>query len=302
MEILVKILVTGAQGFIGRHVCAKLQEQGHDVYAPGREELGDLEVTRDFFSILAGIEVVVHLAARVHLRGDAEKFHQVNVEASKALAEQAALSGVKRFIFMSSVGVYGELTTPKIISEADKPSPKTDYEISKWQAEQELRAVAQRSTMELVILRPCLVYGAGVRANFASLLKMVAKGIPLPFGSVHNMRSMLYVGNLAQVVSLCISSPAAADEVFLVADEQAISTADLVRKMAKLLDKNPNWAAIKFPLFALRCLGKLTGRELMVQRIIGSLEVDISKVKQKLNWSPAYTMEEGLVETVKWWR
>jgi nucleoside-diphosphate-sugar epimerase len=255
-----KFLITGANGFVGRALCAELLRRGYSVRAAVRAAgkfagdaepvaVGDIDGATDWSEALCGVEVVVHLAARVHVMRETgadslAEFRRVNVEGTANLARQAAGAGVKRLVYVSSVKVNGESTAPiptlalplkgrvqNVFTETDAPSPQDPYGISKWEAEQILSRVSQETGLEVVIVRPPLVYGAGVKGNFAQMLKVLTKGIPLPLASIHNQRSLVYVGNLVDSLIACATHPAAAGQAYLVSDGEDISTPDLLRQL-----------------------------------------------------------------------
>lgn len=309
----VSVLITGVNGFVGSAVRTRIdQNPRFSVRGTGRSPsargLGDYHVQElaagvDWQAVVAGIDTIVHCAARVHVMADSAvdplaEFRAVNVAGTLDLASQAAQAGVRRFIFVSSVKVNGESTPPdRPFREDDSPSPEDSYGVSKHEAEQALRVLARSSGMEVVILRPPLVYGAGVKGNFSSLLRLAASGLPLPFASIHNRRSMIYLANLADLIVRCVDHPAAANQTFLVSDGQDISTSDLLRELrgnmgvsARLLPIPPAWLLLA---------GRITGRSALVHRLCASLQVDSSKVQQSLGWRPPFSVREGLQETVE---
>ena len=265
-------------------------------------EAGDLTAQTDWSLTLAGADAVVHLAARVHVMHDTEAdpltaFRAVNVDGTLNLARQAAVSGVKRFVFISSVKVNGEVTQPRqAFSEADVSSPQDAYGQSKHEAEQGLRQIASTTGMEVVIIRPPLVYGLGVKANFASLMRAVQRGWPLPLGAVHNQRSFVALGNLVDFIVTCITHPKAANQTFLVSDGEDLSTPDLIRRMARAMNRPARLLSV--PTFVLKAVAAMLGRCGMAQRLCGSLQVDISKSRQLLGWNPPFSVDEGLKRVV----
>lgn len=312
------MLITGASGFVGRELCGKLQEQGAAVVAAVRKkslfpgcsdrllsqiEVGDINPATDWSSALAGVNTVMHLAARVHVMRDTAadplaEFRRVNTAGTEHLARSAAVSGVKRIVYVSSIKVNGEATRDgQKYSEADAPSPQDSYGVSKWEAEQALQRVAEETGLEVVIVRPPLVYGSGVKGNFAQMLNAVALGFPLPFASVHNLRSLIYVGNLAHALMACAEHPAAAGQTYLVSDGEDVSTPDLLRQLAAAMDVPSR--LFPCPATWLRLAGKLTGKHEQIERLLGSLRVDDGKIRRELNWSPPYALQQGLAETVK---
>lgn len=252
---------------------------------------------------LAGVDVLVHCAARVHVMSDASsdplsEYRKVNVEGTLRLAEQAASAGVKRFIFISSIKVNGEGTRKGEAYKADDlPKPTTPYGISKMEAEQALRLVAQRTGMEVVIIRPTLVYGPGVKANFRSMMVWLNKSIPLPLGALHSQRSLVALDNLVDLIVTCLHHPAAANQVFLVSDGEDMSTTELLTRIGIALDKPARLMPV--PAVLLRWCMLLIGRKGMGQRLCGSLQVDIQKTRDLLGWTPSTTVTVALRQTAE---
>lgn len=311
-----KILVTGANGFIGQQLCKALSEKGYAVTGVFRSRekftgyfdfitgivVGEIDAETDWTEALKGVDAVVHLASRVHIMHDSasnplEEYRKVNTAGTRRLAEISVKAGVRRFVFLSTVKVNGEYTTDRPFTEDNVPNPLDPYAISKWEAELALRDIVDKTGLKIVILRPPLVYGPNVKANFLRLLGMVNKGIPLAL--VNNARSMVYIGNLVDAIIQCIEYPDALNQTFLVSDGHDISTPDLIRMIAKAMDKKPR--LIPCPTQALKFLGRLTKKSIEIERLIGSLQIDNSKIKNVLNWHPPFTMEEGIKETVKWY-
>ncbi|MDX6017296.1 SDR family oxidoreductase [Shewanella indica] len=306
-----KIMLTGASGFIG----SKLLEQlPSDTLSLGRvkpagkthEQFFKLEIKddTDYSVALSGVDVIVHLAARVHIMNDTSldplrEFREVNTAGTMNLARQAVKAGVKRFIFVSSIKVNGESTEiGKPFTESDDRCPEDFYGQSKSEAEVQLLELAEQTGLEVVIIRPTLVYGPGVKANFASLLHLVSKGLPLPFGSVKdNKRSLVSVTNLVDLIITCIDHPKAANQVFLVSDDHDISTVEMVKHMSQALGKSSRLLPV--PLWCYRLVGKLTGKMGVVDRLIGSLQVDITHTKNTLGWTPPQTLEHGFKEAAE---
>lgn len=300
MNMKRRTLVTGANGFIGHNLCAFLKENGyfvrgavrHNVYnIPGVDEyiqIVDINESTDWAKALQDVDFVVHLAGRAHVmreqKSDPCVYHRVNVLGTKRLAEQAAENRVKRFIFISSVKADG----------------KDSYGMSKLEAERVLSKIAVETCMEVVIIRLPLVYGPGVKANFLGLLKLLDSAIPLPLSSINNLRSFIYVGNLVDAIVACINHPSAAGQTYMVSDGEDVSTPELVRKVAAAL----GWPARLFPFrpFLLRFVGRLLRKSDVIERLIGSLVIDSSKIQRELGWKPPYTMDEGLKETAKWYK
>lgn len=311
-----KILVTGANGFIGREVCKRILAEGLQVRAAVRSKkqmaelpakvealsIGSIGPDTEWENALEGIDTVVHLAAWVHhIKNSASnsfaQYCKVNVMGSEHLAQTAERCGVKRFIFMSSVKANGE-ENDKAYNESDSLYPRDVYGISKMLAEQRLRSISSHTGMEFVILRPPLVFGPGVKANFLDLIKIIYKGIPLPLSKIHNRRSFIYIENLVDAVIVCMNHPGAAGQTFFVSDNEDISTTDLILKIASALDKTPR--LFPFPGLLLVTISKIIGKESPVKRLLGSLVVDITKIKQELGWNPPFTMEYGLQKTAEW--
>lgn len=303
-----RILVTGANGFVGRALCGYFDVREHVTVPivrrgsgyPGEIVVGDLCSDTDWGSALTGCDVVVHLAARVHVMRDLAEdplahYRETNTDATLNLARQAAQAGVKRFIFVSTIKVNGEgRETP--YREADVPVPEDAYAVSKWEAEQGLRRIAQETGLEVVILRPPLVYGPGVKANFLNLMKTVKKGWPLPLASIHNRRSLLYLGNFIDAIQLCVEHPAAAGQTFLLDDGETVSTPDLIRAVARAMGRPARLLPV--PVGALKLAGSLLGKRAAVVRLTGSLFVDSAAIRTRLGWTPPFSMEAGLAATV----
>ncbi|TVP09805.1 UDP-glucose 4-epimerase family protein [Shewanella sp. MSW] len=306
-----KILITGYSGFVGRHLLNTLSSP-YRINLLGRSNVSEcydhlnanIDSKSDYSSILEQVGVVVHVAARVHVMNDISldplrEFREVNTAGTMNLARQAVKAGVKRFIFVSSIKVNGESTEiGKPFTENDYRCPQDFYGQSKAEAELQLLELAKQTGLEVVIIRPTLVYGPGVKANFASLLHLVSKGLPLPFGSVKdNKRSLVSVHNLVDLIVTCIDHPKAANQVFLVSDDHDISTAEMVKHMSQALGKSCRLFSV--PLWCYRLVGKLTGKMDVVDRLIGSLQVDITHTKKTLGWTPPQTLEHGFKEAAE---
>lgn len=310
-----RILITGAGGFVGRALCSALQQEQLTAIAavrriPGGTGLareiavGDLGPDNDWQAALQGVSCVVHLAARTHVLNDRSpdplaKYRHINVAATAHLARQAARSGVRRFVFLSSVKVNGESTGSHPYREIDDPRPEDAYGISKREAEDALRAIGAETGMEIVILRPPLVYGPGVKGNFLQLLKAVAKGLPLPLASINNRRSLVYVGNLVDAIIACIREPAAAGKTFLVKDGEDLSTPELARRLAAALGRNP--VLLPFPPVLLRFGASLIGKHGAMMRLTGSLTIDDSALRRNLGWQARFSVDQGLSSTARWY-
>jgi nucleoside-diphosphate-sugar epimerase len=319
------VLVTGANGFIGRALCARMLAEGwqvrgavrsaaHATGLPAGVETVPTDTIgpeTDWNCALSGVDTVVHLAGRTHVLKERSpdalaEFHKVNVAGTERLAETAAASGIRRLIFISSVKVNGEQTGSNrygkrlMFSEKDPPNPQDAYAQSKWEAEQVLNRIAEKSKLELVIIRPPLVYGPNVGANFLRLMRIVHRGIPMPFKGVKNTRSFIYVGNLTDAIVICISHPKAPGRTFLVSDGEEVSTPNLICRIAAAMGRPAR--LVPLPISLMRLGGKLTGRTTDVDRLVGSLVVDSSGIRQELDWTPPYTMSQGLSETVLWFR
>ncbi|WP_368873147.1 UDP-glucose 4-epimerase family protein [Shewanella algae] len=304
------VLLTGATGFIGSHLLSALGEKTSVLsrkpvpFHKGRNFSYDL--CQPYFDekIFEGIKVVIHCAARVHVMKDVaadplSEFRNVNTLATLNLAKAAANSGVKRFIFISSIKVNGESTKVGLpFSETDPHSPKDFYAVSKSEAEVQLMELGIKSGMEIVIIRPGLVYGPGVKGNFCSLMNLVYKGVPLPFGSiVNNRRSLVSIANLIDLIVTCIDHPKAANQVFLVSDDNDVSTSSMVKEMAIALGKS-TWQ-LPLSVSCYKLAGKLFNKNDVVERLIGSLQVDISHTKKTLDWAPPQTLHEGFRKAAK---
>lgn len=258
--------------------------------------VGELSVDTDWQQAIAGQQVVIHAAARAHIIKDEvadplAEYCRVNVEGTLHLASQAAAAGVKRFIFISSIGVNGNINTHPFTVD-DQPNPGEPYAQSKWEAEQGLWKIQQETGMELVIIRPPLVYGPSAPGNFGSLVRWIEKGIPLPLGAIHNRRSLVGIDNLVDLIIRCINHPAAANQVLLAGDGEDLSTTELLRAVGKAIGRPAR--LIPVPAAVLQCGATLLGKQAMAQRLLGSLQVDISKTCELLDWKPPYTVEEGL--------
>ena len=304
---MIKIILTGASGFVGSRLLSELKQdssfqveglcrrlpQGRN--DSGLHAVGDLQQA-DLSAVLAGVDVFIHAAARAHIMQDEvadplAEYRRVNVEGTLSLARQAAATGVKRFVFISSIGVNGNINT-RPFRVNDQPNPAEPYAQSKWEAEQGLMQLAAETGMEAVIIRPPLVYGPGAPGNFDSLVSWIDKGVPLPLGAIHNKRSLVGIDNLVDLIIRCIDHPAAANQVFLAGDGEDLSTTELLRGVGRAMRKPAR--LIPVPAGMLQLGATLLGKKAMAQRLLGSLQVDISKTCELLDWTPPYTVEEGL--------
>ncbi|QLE07502.1 SDR family oxidoreductase [Pseudoalteromonas shioyasakiensis] len=299
-----KILITGYSGFVGSNLVEQLQGN-YQLNLLGRKQSNfgsvfayNLDSSTLYNEALVNVDIVVHCAARVHIMDDTasdplNEFRAVNTQGTLNLAKQAAQARVKRFIFISSIKVNGEsITGNSPFKSTDQPLPEDPYGISKAEAEQQLLELGEKTGMEIVIIRPPLVYGEGVKANFASLMRLVGKGLPLPFRLIkNNKRSLVSVYNLVDLIKVCIDHPNAANQVFLASDDHDLSTAEIVALMAKVQNK-PN-LAIPVPVWCFKLAGNLLGKQAVIDRLTGSLQLDITHTKNTLNWVPPYSVEHG---------
>lgn len=310
-------LVTGWDGFVGRALCARLlrsdwrirgtaRTAGFEERRPEAFETVNADLIgpeQPWRQALSGIDLVIHLAARVHVMKDSAAdplaaFRLTNVVGTERLARLAASRGAKRFVYLSSVKVNGE-GAERPYSEADAPAPEDPYAVSKFEAEQSLRAVARETGLELVILRPPLIYGPGVKANFLRLLRLIDKGVPLPLASVRNRRSLIYLGNLIDAVVQCAMHPKAAGKTYLVSDGEDVSTPELIARVGAALGSPAR--LVPFPPFAFHLAARLLGRPGAARRLFGSLAVDSSQIRKELGWASPCTMAQGLSQTAKWY-
>lgn len=316
---MTKLLITGANGFIGKALCATLMSGNYDaghyrINAAVRTFavcpdavvpiiVGDIDAKTDWTEALQAVDVVIHLAARVHLmRDDAPgplaEYRKTNVDGTMNLARQAVQVGVRRFIFISTIKVNGEYTLPGCPFTADDmPAPVDAYAVSKYEAEQALRELAATTAMELVIIRSSLVYGPGVKANFYSMMRWLDKQIPLPLGAIENRRSLLALDNLIDLIIICIRHPAAVKQVFLAADGEDISTAQLLRRVAAALGKTA--LLMPVPMWILTAIAKLLNKTAAIQRLCCSLQVDIGKTQRVLGWIPPVSVDDALAKTAQ---
>jgi len=310
-----RILVTGASGFVGSALCPALDAAGYPTrravrkgseqgQSPGESvSVGQIGASTNWAEALHGVECVVHLAARTHVLGETASdplsaYRRINVEGTRRLAEQAAAAGARRLVFLSSIKVNGERTGAQPFTEDDHPKPEDAYGTTKWEAEQMLREIEGKTRLEVMILRPPLVYGPGVKGNFLRLLRLVARRWPLPLASVRNQRSMIYVGNLVDSILACIRAPAATGRLYLVSDGTDISTPELLRSVAEALAVSPRLFSV--PPSVLMLAATLLGQRAEASRLLGSLQANSSRIRRELGWRPRYTMEEGLAATARW--
>lgn len=313
------ILLTGATGFIGRALVDELTAAEHNITVLARDcqtrrlpdnakqilfaDLTKISNEENVFdTTMKDMDVVIHAAARVHVMKDKvedplSEFRKVNTQATLSLARHAAKAGVKRFIFLSTVKVNGESTTSRSpLTEDKSPNPTDSYAISKMEAEQGLMEIAKDTEMEVVIIRLPLIYGPGVKGNFASMMKWVRRGVPFPFGNVNNKRSLLALDNLTSFIIHCLDHPKAANEVFLLSDGQDVSTTELIRKLASAQGVKPRLLSI--PVSWLIFIARVLGKRAVAERLLGSLEVNSHKARELLEWTPVVTMDEQLKKMV----
>lgn len=305
------VAITGANGFLGGALVKCLPSKGfvlreivRTANSKDQEAVGAIDADTDWSRALVGVHVVIHTAARVHVMNDTSSdsladFRKVNVLGTANLAWQAAAAGVKRFVFLSSIKVNGEHTLPGYpFFPDDVPAPIDPYGISKMEAEEELRFVASRTGMDVVIIRPPLVYGPGVKANFLNMMKWLSWGVPLPLGAVReNRRSLVALDNLVDLLAVCIDHPAAANQTFLVSDGHDLSTTDLLRRMGDALGRRA--PLLPVPLFFLRLAAKVLGRSTVIERLCGSLQVNIDKTRDVLGWTPPVQVDDALKEVAE---
>jgi len=314
-----RIVITGASGFVGKALCKRFMADGHDVagtihsaksslavpFGTKQVFVKDLASETDWSDALKNADIVVHLAARVHVMDDTAsdplvEFRKVNLQGTKRLAEAAMASGVKRFIYLSSIKVNGEATPMEAaFSENDKPQPGDPYGVSKLETEEALRAMIGRSPMEIVIIRPPLVYGPEVAANARRLFAAVYKNQPFPLASVSNKRSLVYLGNLVDAITTCAFHPKAAGQLYLVSDGEDLSTPDLIRRIADAFGGSARLFHV--PVGLMSFAAALLGKRAMIDRLTGSLRVDRSKITRELGWQPPFTANQGIAATAEWY-
>jgi nucleoside-diphosphate-sugar epimerase len=311
-----KILITGADGFVGAALCNRLRNEAVPLCGVVRRlkstldgdrfvEVGDISASTDWSPALQDVTEVVHLAARVHFMNESSpdplaEFRRVNVEGTVNLARQAAAHGVSRFVFLSSIKVNGELTgAGQPFTATDAPSPEDPYGVSKCKAEQKLWQIATETGMEVVVLRPPLVYGPGVKGNFIRLMQLIDKQVPLPLGAIQNQRSLIYLDNLVDAIRVCLTHPKAAGKTFLVSDEDDVSTPGLIRRIAAAMGRRP--LLLPVPVSLMKWASAFFGKKAAVDRLLGSLCVDMTPLREELGWNPPYTMQAGLETTAQWY-
>jgi len=309
------ILVTGGSGFVGSALLKQLLNDGCELRASARSSLStelkgvqyhlirDMTASTDWYTALNGVQAVVHCAARVHVMQDnatdpLQAYREVNVHGTLNLARQAAHTGVRRFVFVSSIKVNGEAIQPgQPFTADDVPAPSDPYGVSKLEAEQGLRDIEAQTGMEVVIVRPPLVYGPGVKANFATMMRWVDLGIPLPLGAIHNARSVVALDNLVDLLMTCLKHPAASGQTFLVSDGEDVSTTELLRRTAQAMGKKA--FLLPVPAFVLEWGAAMLGKRDVAQRLCGSLQVDMDKTRRLLGWTPPLTLDQGLKKVVE---
>ena len=318
LYIMTKILITGATGFVGRALFKNLKSKkkylAHLTTRTNQEELfeggkvfniGEIDSNTNWNDALDGVDCIVHCAARAHTTENKQTvllnaYRRINVDGTRNLAKQAVAIGIKRFIFLSSIKVNGEETiATKSFKYNDISQPEDAYGITKWEAEQALLEISKQTGLEVVIIRPPLVYGEGVKGNFLRLLDIVYKQIPLPFAKINNLRSFVGLDNLIDLIICCIEHPKAGGKTFLVSDGEDLSTTDLIRKLSKFMNKSPR--LFQFPQLIIQLTARLVGKSLEVKRLLGSLRIDNSYAREILGWSPVLSLDESLAKTVRWY-
>lgn len=303
-----KVLVTGANGFVGSALCAGLSARAIDVVPAVRRasdrrqrSTGDMSSETAWAGHLSGCDTVIHLAARVHVMDDKSgnalsAFRATNVDATLNLARQAALHGVRRFVFVSSIKVNGEATTSQPFTAFDAPAPSDPYGVSKMEAEQALRTLSDATGLEVVIVRPPLVYGPGVRANFLRLMQLVSTGIPLPLGAIHNRRSLVALDNLVDLLIVCAGQPAASGQTFLVSDLHDVSIAELLVMLAEAMGRRSRLLPV--PAWMVASAAGMLGQSKAASRLLHSLQLDILHTTSTLGWRPVVGMQDAVKRTV----
>jgi nucleoside-diphosphate-sugar epimerase len=310
MTTMKSSLITGANGFIGESLSRHIASLNYPFLTTTRKinknslykqvQIDGITRSTNWIHVLLNIDVVIHLAARAHILNDTATdplaaFRETNTAGTLNLARQAADAGVRRFIFISSIGVNGNQTFGKPFTAADTPNPAEPYAISKHEAELGLHQIAAETSMEVVIIRPPLVYGANAPGNFGRLIHTLARGIPLPLGSIHNHRSLVALPNLIDLITTCIDHPAAANQTFLVSDGEDLSTTDLLRRLGDALGKPARLLPI--PQAWLETTLPLLGKRAIAQRLCGSLQIDLSHTRNTLGWTPPVSVDAALRQT-----
>lgn len=312
---MTRVLVTGATGFVGSTLCELLVQAGYQVRAALRTDrlvsgaiaekvvIGDIAAPSGLAEALDGVDMLIHTAARAHVMNDspanAELYTQVNARGTLHLAEAAAQAGVRRFVFLSSVKVNGE-EGGRAYAPDDQPRPRDAYGMSKWSGEKHLLEVAARTSMEVAIVRPPLVYGPGVGANFLRLMRWVDSGWPLPLGSIRNSRSLVSVWNLCGLLIDLLKNPTSSAGTWMVSDAEDLSTPELIRRIGRAMNRRVRLVPV--PAGVLLSCGRLIGRQAEIARLCGSLVVDVTRTRVQLGWSPAITVDESLARTASWYR
>jgi nucleoside-diphosphate-sugar epimerase len=310
-----RVLVTGANGFVGQVLCETLTQSGYSVRAALRSDrpgaataaerivIGEIGAATDWARALEGVDCVAHLAARAHVLGDpaasAGAYFETNERGTQRLASEAARAGVRRLVYLSSIKVNGEETPGRPFTAADEPQPQDAYAVSKWLGEKHLSEVAAASRMEAVVVRSPLVYGPGVRANFLRLLRWVDREIPLPLGAIHNVRSLVSVWNLCDFLGNVLTNSTAPGHIWMVSDGADMSTPELMRRLARAMNRRARLFPV--PVRALSLCAGLVGKQAEVARLSGSLSVDIAPTRERLGWSPPVSPDEGFARTVAWY-
>lgn len=312
-----RVLVTGASGFIGSALTRQLaRDPGFRVVAAVRRDagavaglehvrVGDIGVDTDWRTAVRGVDAVVHTAARVHVMREAasdplDLYRKVNVAGTATLARQAAQAGARRLVFISSIKVNGEGTAPaRPYTADDRPAPVDPYGVSKQEAEEALWRIAGETGIEVVVIRPVLVYGPGVKANFRAMMRLVHRGIPLPLGAIRNKRSLVAIDNLVDLIARCLTPSAAANQSFLVSDGEDLSTSELLRRTAAAMGRPARLLPVPAPLLEMAC--RTLGRNDLANRLCGSLQVDIRKTRELLGWTPPVTVDDALARTARYY-
>jgi nucleoside-diphosphate-sugar epimerase len=312
-----KILVTGANGFVGRQLCRTLRQKGFLVKAAIRQTagapagaghyvpVGDIGPDTDWTEALRGVDRVVHLAGRAHIRRDSapnslDEYERTNTLGTMRLAQMAAAAEVKKFIFLSSVKVNGEETHDRPFGETDQPAPLGAYAVSKWRAEEGLLHLSRQGSLPVVIIRPPLVYGPGVRANFLQLIRWVDSGLPLPLGTIKNRRSLVGLRNLVDFIIICLHNPAAAGEIFLVSDGEDLSTPDLIQRIGGFLGRSARLIPVPYQFMSI--MARLMGKQDPLEKLCHSLQVNVAKARKVMQWKPPFSVNEELAQTINWYK